>query len=363
MFMLSCATLFGISLTAGGAAIFTFATKQSVEVEPIVFFVTYGAQGLMVGLIAFFCIQKFFKNPGADRQSILTLNGWKVAIAFIGTILAIAIGAQVVNLESINWLFIPVLTIPAVALPIWFMLGVGAQKISLGARWQAWSIFGLSMTAAPFILVILEIMVAIFFVIGVIIHIASRPELVFEMQRLSEQLMNLDTASPNAIDLLAPYIAQPVTVILALSYFSIIVPMLEEIFKPLGVWLFGARIESIAQGFALGAVSGAGYAVIETWHHRRYLFSIGMYLLSVLLHGLWNAATIAFSFSTITSLSNSAATPAWINTGALVSMLLLTALLLGILFFTNRKLNEGMSPSNENPPIKPTPDSYDKIIP
>jgi hypothetical protein len=115
------------------------------------------------------------------------------------------------------------------------------------------------------------------------------------------------------------------------------VPALEELIKPLGVWLFSSQISSPAQGFALGALSGSAYALIETlgvspqtadWaallvtrlgtdilhvttsalmgagivyavRERRYWRMVGIYFLSVSMHGLWNGLAILFAFSTV----------------------------------------------------------------
>src|SRR4030095_3220829 len=127
---------------------------------------------------------------------------------------------------------------------------------------------------------------------------------------------------------------------IALLYIAILVPALEEIFKPLGVWLLAGKLKSPAQGFTLGALSGAGYALIETigvssqtvewasllfsrigtgvlhittsalmgaaivlaWRERRYLWLLGIYILAVALHGLWNALAITYTFSSLVNL-------------------------------------------------------------
>ena len=67
------------------------------------------------------------------------------------------------------------------------------------------------------------------------------------------------------LDQLETYLMQPSTLYIALLFGALIVPLLEELFKPIGVWLLVGRKPSPAQGFAAGLLSGAGYALFENF--------------------------------------------------------------------------------------------------
>ena len=109
----------------------------------------------------------------------------------------------------------------------------------------------------------------------------------------------------------------PGVIVTVLLYISVLVPAIEEIFKPIGVWLFARRLQSAAQGFALGALSGAGYALIETigvsgqqtgeW--ASLLFSrIGTGLLHITTSALVGAAIVLLiAFGTFVGLGGSPA--------------------------------------------------------
>jgi RsiW-degrading membrane proteinase PrsW (M82 family) len=140
----------------------------------------------------------------------------------------------------------------------------------------------------------------------------------------------------------------------------------------LGVWLYAKKLHSPAQGFALGALSGSAYALIETlgvsaqseewaslllarvgtgllhvtttaimgtaifyaFQERRYLRLLGMYILSVSLHGLWNALALLYGFSTITdtlALSE-------YRTPLIISMSILAGIFLITLLLSNRRM-------------------------
>jgi hypothetical protein len=123
-------------------------------------------------------------------------------------------------------------------------------------------------------------------------------------------------------------------VIAALAFWSLVVPLIEELLKPIGVWLLAGRDLSPAAGFAAGALSGAGYALFESlaltssgaewttlvaarigtgavhilatgmtgwglaiaWREGRYALLGLAYLGAVSIHGLWNGITLFSSF-------------------------------------------------------------------
>jgi hypothetical protein len=184
----------------------------------------------------------------------------------------------------------------------------------------------------------------------------------------------------------------------ALLYIAVIVPAVEELLKPLGVWLLAGRLDSPAQGFTLGALSGAAYGLIETigvsgqaeewasllfsrigtgllhittsalvgaaiataWRERRYLHLLGTYFLAVLLHGLWNTSAVLFTFSTVAELSNqpgrlSTLQPVWI-----VAMSVLAVILFVILLLSNRRMQRMAPPPNTESPV--SAQSIDEIM-
>jgi PrsW family intramembrane metalloprotease len=258
------------------------------------------------------------------------------------------------------------------------ILALGSGGLPLGTRWQSWSVLGLSMTLAPFLLLILETIVAIVLFFGVVAYIVAQPELIFELQALSRQIMILGPESDAARDLLAPLLTKPGVMVIALIYIAVMVPAIEELLKPLGVWLLAGRLDSAAQGFTLGALSGAGYGLIETigvsgqagewasllfsrigtgllhittsalmgaaivmaWRERRYLRLIGTYFLAVLLHGLWNAFATLFTFSTLAELIDQPGGLGTLQPMLITVMSLLAVILFVILFISNRRMRK-----------------------
>jgi hypothetical protein len=232
------------------------------------------------------------------------------------------------------------------------------------------------MTLAPFILVLLELFALLMIGVIAVAVLMAQPGFEAQIQWLSMQIYGLDPQSTEAQDLIAPYLLEPGVIGVSLVYFAMVVPLLEELFKPLGVWFFANKLTSPAQGFALGALSGSAYALIETlgvsaqtadWaellltrigtgalhitssalmgaaivyavRERRYLRLLGTYLLSISLHGLWNTIAIFFAFGTIAEYFDLDHPLRQIQTPLNLGMAALSVVLLFILVVSNQRM-------------------------
>ena len=382
LFSVSGLFLLGIGLLIGSTAIFSAFRGEAIQVQQTIIFLAFAFEAVLLFAAAFFAFQKTLQNPAADLTTFLPLSPVLIIIAVLVAAGAILLGSQIGALERVSWLILPLLTIPAIVLPLGVLLALAARGLPLGTRWQTWSVLGLSMSLSPFLLLILESLVAIILFVGVVAYIMSQPELAQELQAISRQVMIVGPQSEAARDLLSPFLTRPGVIVTALLYIAILVPAIEEVLKPLGVWLFAGKLESAAQGFTLGALSGAGYALIETigisaqapgdwagllfsrigtgllhittsalvgaaivvaWRERRYLRLLGVYLFAVLLHGLWNAFAMLFSFS---ELAESVGQPGWLQTiqpMLITAMGILAVALFVILRLANRDIRKTIS--------------------
>ncbi|HEX9839930.1 MAG TPA: PrsW family glutamic-type intramembrane protease [Anaerolineales bacterium] len=380
LFFLSALFLSGIGLLMGSTALLSFFSGEAVEVEQTIIFIAFGFEGMLLFIAAFFSFQKTLGKPSADQDASFSISFWPIIVLTIIAFVSILVGYQISGINTVNWLILPILTIPAVVLPLCVLMALGTQKLPFGTRWQSWSVLGLGMTLVPLILFVLEVAVLIIVFFIVIAYVMTQPDLVAELQRLSQQIMFLDLQSEAALDLLSPFVAKPGVIITVLAYIAILVPALEEIFKPLGVWLLAGKLESPAQGFALGALSGAGYALIETigvsnqtvewasllfsrigtgllhittsalmgaaivlaWRERRYLRLIGTYFIVVLLHGLWNTFAMLFTFSGLAELIGQSGFLSTLQPVMIITMSILAIGLFAILVIFNRKMRNSV---------------------
>ena len=373
----------------GLTALISLAQGKEVQIQQTILFVAFGFEAILLVLAAFFSFQKTLEKPSADRETSFALTPWQMILIVIIASLSILVGSWLSGLKTVNWLILPILTVPAVVLPLGALLALGTRNLPLATRWQSWSILGLGMTLIPFVLLILEIGIAIIIFFGVIAYIMTQPELAYRLQGLSQQILVLGPQSEAALDLLSPLLTKPGVIVTALIYTALFVPAVEELFKPLGVWLLARKLDSPAQGFALGALSGASYALIETigvsgqngeWatllftrigtgllhittsalmgaaivfalRQRRYLRLVGTYILAITLHGLWNTFAILYSFSSLAKLLGHTDRLSTIQPFTIIAMSVLSVGLFVILLFVNRQMRKTLTPPFIEPVI------------
>lgn len=388
VFAIAALLLFGVSLIMGAGVLMSLFRGMDINAQQTIFLIAFGFEGLVLLAAALFTLQKFLQKPAAERDAALPAPNWLVIVAILVTALSILIGYQIREAGAIRWILLPLLTVPAIVLPLGVLLAFGTKRLPFGTRWQAWSVLGLSMSLAPLILFILEIIAAIVILLIVGIYVGTQPDLAEQFQALSRQISVLGPNSEAVLELMAPFLTDPAVILTALLYMAVIVPAIEEIFKPLGVWLLAGRLTSQAQGFALGALSGAGYALIETigvsgqteewasllftrigtgllhvttsalmggaifaaWRQRRYAYLFGTYLLAVLLHGLWNMTAVLFSFSTIADFLEQEGLLSTLQPTLLITMGVLAAALFVILVVSRHRLRKTLAPPAPPPP-------------
>ena len=381
LFALSGLFLLGIGLLMGLAALMVLSTGQPVQAPQTIYFVALSFEAVLLFAAAFFALQKNLHKPSADRPSFLSLSHMQIVVGLLVAAGVILIGRLIGAIEPVNWLLLPILTIPAVVLPLGMLTALGTQKLPLGRRWQTWSVLGLSMTLIPLFLLVLEAVLGLIMFIVAAAFLMLQPERA-ELESVLRQIMILGPQSEAALDLLSPFLTRPDVIIMALIYIAVLVPAIEELFKPLGVWLLARKLDSAAQGFTLGALSGAGYALIETigvtgqqgdwasllftrigtgllhittsalmgaaivlaWRERGYVRLLGTYLLAVLLHGLWNAFAMLYAFSTLAEILNQTGRLATLQVPLIVVMSILAVTLLVVLILSNRRMQRLLAP-------------------
>lgn len=342
--------------------------------------VSLGFEGILLLLCCWFVLQKVMGREEAGITFKFSFEGWHIAAAIGMVILSLAIGAAVAltEIEWLAWLTLPILTVTVIAPPIWLLFGIGARGLELGPRWQAAGIFGLGMTLSTLVMIVLEAgLLAVGLIGGAVFIAVNQPSLVRELSSLMPLLQN-ETNEEVILKSLAPYLSNPFLIAATIGYISIVVPLIEELFKPLAVWLFARKIASPTQGFALGLLSGAAFALVESlnasggeteawaavvtvragtsmlhvmtsglvgwgiasaFRERRILRLIAAYFSAVLVHGMWNACAGGFVFSYLGSFIGK---PEWgvLLPAAAGGMVVLAIGMFALLFFSNRKMRD-----------------------
>ena len=339
----------------------------------------FGFEFIILILSFWFILQKTMGREQADQPFKFPFASWQIIAGINIVIFAAVIGgiSAYAEIAWLNWIILPALTILVIVPPIWMLFGIGTNGIDLGPRWRFFSVLGLGMTVGPILMILLEIILLVVIILAGFIYLAvQKPDLFQEIINLTQQLQN-ETNPDFILNAVAPYVANPAVIATLLGYIAFLVPMIEELLKPLAVWIFAKKIESPAQGFAMGMLSGGAFALLESLNasgdgsvswpvivsiragtsllHMTASGLVGWgivsafqekkagrffaaYFSAVAIHGIWNACAVGAGISTIGELIGK---PEWlfnIIPAAISGMAVLGIGMFVVLIASNRKL-------------------------
>jgi hypothetical protein len=178
---------------------------------------------------------------------------------------SIALGGAVAFYANpyLNWFILPLATLLVILPPIALYIGMGANGIDIGPRWRIWGTIGLGLTIGPTLMIVLELVVLVMALTTVGVILSFQPGKLQEAQGFF-QLLNRQTDQEVILNMLAPYLSDSRVIAAVLGYIALIVPLIEEMLKPLAVWLFARSIAKPSQGFVLGMLSGGAFAIVES---------------------------------------------------------------------------------------------------
>jgi RsiW-degrading membrane proteinase PrsW (M82 family) len=290
-----------------------------------------GAVGLSLLLLpsTVLALLRLLGSDLAERTRLKVKLGWWPLAAALLLLVVLLLGNWAVASGSIEWLALPVLHFLAVGLPILLLVYLGMRRLPPGSLQRRWGLFDSGLALSPLLIIIAEMVVLAVFAAGGVVWITTQPELMDVLRDLASQ-MTSGVVPDKFVELIGPLLLRPGFIAAAFVFVALIVPLIEEALKPVGMWFLHGRLQGPAAGFVAGLLSGAGYAMFESlvafnggeewvpvtmarmgtavvhitvsglvgwalvgaWRQRRYLALAGTYLAAVAIHGTWNAMTV-----------------------------------------------------------------------
>ncbi|HSB65256.1 MAG TPA: PrsW family glutamic-type intramembrane protease [Anaerolineales bacterium] len=330
------------------------------------------------------------------RGTVLILT--IVVIALVGG--ALWLGNWVAQNDQLAWLLLPPLNIIANGLPAFWMVYVGTRGLIPGAPKRLWGVFASGLVLGPFIILILELLLLVFVGVFAIIWVMLNPDLANQLYSLATRIQSVGPNLDVILRQIGPFLANPGIIFLMFAYISVLVPMIEEVLKPIGVWfLYGQKLTP-AQGFGYGVLSGAGFGLFENlgntsggaagwallastristimlhsftaglvgwalasaWSERRYWRLLIAYICAVIVHGLWNGLALVTAVNSLQGFAD-ITLPTYIQqigTYSSFGIILLGVIVLFLYLGSNAFLRRKLSAINlassqvDRPPIAP----------
>ncbi|HEY9151245.1 MAG TPA: PrsW family glutamic-type intramembrane protease, partial [Anaerolineales bacterium] len=224
----------------------------------------------------------------------------------------------------------PPFYIVSIGIPVYFFARLAIGGLNAGSKQRLWGALGSGMILGPALAALIELGLVVLLLVGIGFYLAFHPELRMVFNTIKDQI-NSASNSDNALNLISPYLLNPVVIVLALLFLSVVAPVVEETAKSLTVWTVFDHLSTPAQGFVVGALSGTGFGLVESllasvqpdssWattllvrggSTMMHIFAasltgwgiasfrttkrpgrmIGMYALAMFFHGLWNACVV-----------------------------------------------------------------------
>jgi len=302
---------------------------------------------------AWYALLRLTGRPAAAarRLGVIVSCLTRPAVLVIIVLLAVLLGDFISRSETLDWVVLPFLHVLAVGLPVLLLASIGWRGLPSGSPQRAWGVFVSGLVLGPALTVVAELLAILLLVLGGIFYISLHPDLAQELMVLGEQIEQFQDTPDLSLPLVIPYLSQPSVLFVVFSFTAGLVPLIEELFKPIGVWLLAGRRLSPAEGFSAGVISGAGFALFENlafsstgaewtatvtlrmgtgllhiltagltgwalalaWSHRRYLRLLVIFFCAVLLHSIWNGLALVTAASFLTL-------PSWIDAVTLVTL-------------------------------------------
>ena len=186
-------------------------------------------------------------------QGILLLFVWAGA----------ALLAQLFIKNDILMWFTPPLYLLAIGTPVYFLVRLASGGLNAGSRQRIWGVVSTSIAMGITLSIITEMMLVIVGLVLVAGYIGVHPELLATIKQITDQIKNASNidAVLNAVE---PWVNNPLVFFIALLFFSGFTPVIEETAKSIAVWTVFDHLDSAAQGFIIGALSGAGFGLFES---------------------------------------------------------------------------------------------------
>ncbi|MEW6716947.1 MAG: PrsW family glutamic-type intramembrane protease [Chloroflexota bacterium] len=335
-----------------------------------------GVVGSMLLISAWLVGRRLAERP--IQKPVIWLQGLThPVLLLVLLVMVLLLGQWVASQENvIQIILLPPLHVLAVGLPLLWFLRAGLHRLPKSGLQRQWGAFTAGLVLTPTVTFLLEMSMLLVIGLVVVMSVAFNPEWSILLDNLVRRLSH--APSPQVVlNILAPLFVRPGVVFTVFVVSAVLIPMIEEVFKPMGVWLLIKNSLTPTEGFVVGALSGVGYTFAESlamatlpeqwlgavvarmgtgllhmltaglmgwglarsWREGNYYRLGWMYFGVVMLHAVWNVLSVSSAFVPVYEAVPSPGK--WVQQLSTISPLALVLLSVGcltLLLLINRRL-------------------------
>lgn len=204
--------------------------------------------------------------PGWLDTSDPRLRKWAVRLIFLWPLVVVA-GWLVAGKPAAAAFLLGPINVVVAGLPILWIYLTAQKDLEGGSSLRQWTLFGFSLTVMPIVVILLELVAFLVLAIGAGIvlgvSMSQNPQIENELMYIVNQFLIAGGDLDALILLMKPYILQPAVIFWSLAVIGGVMPIIEEVVKPLAIWALARRKITPQEGFVSGLLCGAGFALME----------------------------------------------------------------------------------------------------
>ena len=317
------------------------------------------------------------RSMPALKPTTLRIIQVALIVVWIISILGVLLISRFQALNLITSLLI----IPLVLVPILFFFWIGARNLSLGNRPRVWGAVAFNFSIMMPVVLIAELVLFFFIFIIAAVWLTGQLELLPQIMMYAEQISNGLMDPLEAEQLITDLVSRPIFLNGSILVVAVLVPLIEELFKPMAIWFLAGKRLTPSQGFVGGLIGGACFAMLESlgavvipaesewlmllfgrtgtgllhvtlsglvgwgfasaFYIRNWGRAIFTYLLAVTIHGLWNFFALLSGIVPILPISEEMNNlPVLLGQMGVFVLVALFVINLVLLFSVNRQLQQ-----------------------
>lgn len=173
-----------------------------------------------------------------------------------------------ITLIGSNWSWVGLLNsvfvLPLVILPLVYLIILGARNLSFGSPTRTWGAVSFNFLVTMPVILMAEVIIFVVIILGIVVWLMNNPALLNQLMAYREQLSQAQIDPAVAEKILSDLFKEPVVLNGSLLVIAFLVPLLEELLKPMALWFLAGRRLTPSQGFVGGLIAGACFATLET---------------------------------------------------------------------------------------------------
>jgi len=191
-------------------------------------------------------------------------NNFRLASFALISLPVCLLGGQWITGTALAVWMLPWFNIFALLIPIWWLVEFGRRQLPLGSSQRSWGLVSVSLGLTPLITILAELIVTVLAILVVFMALSVDPVWINKFNQLIIQFNQSDFDPQFFSSFLKDLLASPLVITAIFVMVGGLMPLMEELLKPLGLWALRKRLLTPAEGFCGGLICGAGFALIES---------------------------------------------------------------------------------------------------